>query len=71
MSQEKFAHNFRKLLDENGLNARQLSELTGVSYGRLYKYLSYVGKSGLNASTLETLADFFGVTMDELYRGDL
>ena len=49
----------------------ELSEKSDTLHTQIYNYLNPKKYVSPNATTLERLADALGVTMDELYRGDL
>ena len=49
----------------------ELSEKSDTLHAQIYNYLNPNKYVSPNATTLERLADALGVTMDELYRGDL
>lgn len=61
--------NLRKLMQKAGLNEADLSRKTHIPQATLHKILS--GKTeDPRASTLKTLSDFFGVSIDELLTGN-
>ena len=69
MSMDQFKHNIRKVMARKGVSAKELALRTNISVVSVYAYLSTKNNCGLNASTLELIADALDVTMDELYRG--
>lgn len=61
--------NLRELMKKNGLNEAELSRRTQIPQATVHKILA--GKTGdPRASTLKTLSDFFGITIDELLSGN-
>lgn len=71
MSIPQFKRNLRKLIQRNGMTVLELSEKSDTLHAQIYNYLNPSKYVSPNATTLERLADALGVTMDELYRGDL
>ena len=71
MSVPQFKRNLRKLIQRNGMTVLELSKKSDTLHAQIYNYLSPNKYVSPNATTLERLADALGVTMDELYRGDL
>lgn len=71
MSIPQFKRNLRKLIQRNGMTVLELSEKSDTLHAQIYNYLNPNKYVSPNATTLERLADALGVTMDELYRGDL
>jgi len=65
----KFKKNLIKLMDEQHMSIRELSDKTGLRVKAIYQYRSreYVEP---RASSLYEIAKALGVTMDELYGGD-
>ena len=55
---------FKKLLDEHGVTAYQVSKMTGISTGSLSDWKN--GRSSPKADKLQKIADYFGVTVDYL-----
>src|SRR3990167_9047265 len=61
--------NLRELMKKSGLNEAKLSRATNIPQATVHKILA--GKTeDPRASTLKTLSDFFGVSIDELLSGD-
>src|SRR3989344_5576291 len=61
--------NLRALMRKTNLNEAKLSRATNIPQATVHKILA--GKTGdPRASTLKTLSDFFGVSIDELLSGD-
>lgn len=58
-----FAHNLQRLMDHHGLSQAELARKTGVGQSTLSKLLNTDDPSAMNprSSTVEQLADFFGV----------
>jgi len=71
MALEQFKRNLRRIISERGTSPRELTAKTGIDYAQIYIYMNPNKNTSPNATTLERLADALGVTMDELYRGDL
>lgn len=71
MSVPQFKRNLRKLIQRNGMTVLELSEKSDTLHVQIYNYLNPKKYVIPNATTLERLADALGVTMDDLYRGDL
>ena len=63
-----FSQNLRRLRERRGISRRVLSELCGLSKNMIASYER--GKKIPTGASLECLADFFGVTMDELWGRD-
>jgi len=62
--------NLRRLIDEKNITEAELARRTHIPQPTLHKILS--GKtSDPRASTLKSLADFFGVTIDALLTGNI
>lgn len=62
--------NLRRVMAEKNITEAELARKTGIPQPTLHKILS--GKTGdPRASTLKSLADFFGVTIDALLTGGL
>lgn len=53
-----------QLMKERGINAKQLSQGTGISTGNISDWKS--GKAAPSAKSLAKLSEFFGVTTDYL-----
>lgn len=61
--------NLRELMKKNGLNEAELSRRTRIPQATVHKILA--GKTeDPRASTLKTLSDFFGISIDELLSGN-
>ena len=60
------ASNLRKLRVKHGLSQTDLSDAIGVSYSRISEMEN--GRANPKLSTLEALANVFGVTVSELVR---
>lgn len=60
-----FPGNLRRLRERKGIKRRVLSELCGLSKNMIARYER--GEKIPTVGSLERLADFFGVTMDELW----
>ena len=58
-----FSQNLRRLRERRRISRRVLSELCGLSKNMIAQYER--GKRAPSAESLECLADFFSVTMDE------
>jgi len=71
MSILQFKRNLRKLIQRNGMTVLELAEKSDTLHVQIYNYLNPKKYVSPNATTLERLANALGVTMDELYRGDL
>lgn len=62
-------HNLRVLMKKVGLNEAELSRKTQIPQATMHKILA--GKTeDPRASTLKTLSDFFGISIDELLSGN-
>ena len=62
-------HNLRALMKKAGINEAELSRRTNIPQATVHKILA--GKTeDPRASTLKTLSDFFGISIDELLSGD-
>ena len=61
---EGFPERLRQLRKSQHISQRTLSELCGLSKNAVARYES--GERTPTMPTLEALADFFGVTMDDL-----
>lgn len=61
---EGFPERLRQLRKDRRVSQRTLSELCGLSKNAVARYES--GERTPTMPTLEALADFFGVTMDDL-----
>jgi len=66
----KYASNIRYLRLSHGITQEQMGELLGLK-NKSSLSLIEAGKSGISVENLEKLADFFGVTLDELVKQDL
>lgn len=66
----KYAGNIRYLRLSHGMTQEQMGELLGLK-NKSSLSLIEAGKSGISVENLEKLADFFGVTLDELVKQDL
>lgn len=67
MGIDEFKLNLRRFMKEKNLNAEQLSKISGVCSYSVHSYLRENTYRGLQAYTLERLAEALGVTMDELW----
>ena len=61
-----FPDRLRRLREKRGLNRKELSELCGLEPGSIRKYER--GESIPRSDSLHKIADFFGVSMDELWK---
>ena len=59
--------NLKKLIVDNNLNAIKLSKLTNIPKSTLSDWL--LGNSPKNIAQVKTVADHFGITIDELVFG--
>lgn len=59
-----FKDKFEELLTKTGTTIYQLSKATGISTGQLSDYK--VGRSSPKIDTCIKIADYFGLTLDEL-----
>lgn len=62
------AENIKKLRTENGLTQSELSDICGFSMNAIYNY-----ENNKRTPILENviiLADLFGITLDELVKGE-
>lgn len=66
----KYAGNIRYLRLSHGITQGQMGELLRLK-NKSSLSLIEAGKSGISVENLEKLADFFGVTLDELVKQDL
>lgn len=66
----KYVGNIRYLRLSHGITQEQMGELLGLK-NKSSLSLIEAGKSGISVENLEKLADFFGVTLDELVKQDL
>lgn len=71
MSLQKFKKNLRKLISANDMSYTEVARKSDTALTQIRVYINPKKNASPNATTLERLADVFGVTMDELYRGDL
>ncbi len=62
-----FAARLKRLREESGISIGAMSADTGISAVSIWQYENY--KGGLNAKNLSLIADYFGVTMDYLWKG--
>ncbi len=60
-----FSQNLRRLRERRGIKRKVLSELCGLSKNMISRYER--GERVPPSDVLEQLADFFGVTMGELW----
>jgi len=60
-----FSQNLRRLRERRRISRRVLSELCGLSRNMISRYER--GERVPPSDVLKLLADFFGVTMDELW----
>lgn len=60
-----FSKNLRRLRERRGIKRKVLSELCGLSKNMISRYER--GERVPPSDVLEQLADFFGVTMGELW----
>lgn len=67
-SKRIFANNVNRLLDKSGLDRYQLSDEIDVKYTTLSKWLS--GDTFPRSDALDKIADFFGLTSDQLLKSD-
>lgn len=61
----KFSENLQRLRERRRVSRRVLSELCGLSKNRIARYER--GEQVPTSDALRSLADFFGVSMDELW----
>lgn len=66
----KYAENIRYLRLGHGMIQEQIGELLALK-NKSSLSLIEAGKSGISVENLEKLADFFGVTLDDLVKKDL
>lgn len=66
----RYSDNIRYLRLSHGITQEQMGELLGLK-NKSSLSLIEAGKSGISIENLEKLADFFGVTLDELVKQDL
>lgn len=67
-NQDYLAHNLRRLLDAINITEAELARQTSIPQPTLHKILS--GKTNdPRASTVKSLAEFFGISIDELMTG--
>ena len=66
----KYAENIRYLRLGHGMTQEQIGELLALK-NKSSLSLIEAGKSGISVENLEKLADFFGVTLDDLVKKDL
>ncbi len=59
-----FQENVKKLMDDSGMNQKELSKKTGISEASLCRYLS--GSLVPRMDIVENIAKFFGVSVSEL-----
>lgn len=65
-----YARNLAYLRKKHGMTQQEISELLGYSGKQGYNAIE-TGKVKPTIDTLEKLADFFGVTMDQIVKQDL
>ena len=65
----KFKRNLLRLMEEQHMSIRELSDKTGLRVKAIYQYRSREFVEP-RASSLYEMAKALGVTMDELYGGD-
>jgi SOS-response transcriptional repressor LexA len=69
-SDDVIINNLQQLMFSRRLNEAELSRQTGIAQATLHKIFS--GKTAdPRISTLKLLADFFGITLDDLYLKDI
>lgn len=56
--------NVKRLCRKHGTNITELERSIGIGTGSIYKW----GKSTPNVNAAKLVADFFGITVDELLR---
>ena len=54
--------NVKRLCREHGTNITELEKAVGIGMGSIYKW----GKSSPSVNAVKLVADFFGVTVDEM-----
>ncbi len=54
--------NVKRLCREHGTNITELEKAVGIGTGSIYKW----GKSSPSVNAAKLVADFFGVTVDEM-----
>lgn len=64
MEQDRFAVNLRALRQRQRISGARLGELCGLNKNAVYRYEQGSARPGLDA--LVALADYFGVTLDQL-----
>ena len=69
ISREKQALRLQQLMQEEGLNAAELSRKTGIPKSSISNYLHC--KSGMNLPRAKELGSFFGVDPEWLMGGDI
>lgn len=57
--------NVKRLCREHGTNITELEKAVGIGTGSIYKW----GKSSPSVNAVKLVADFFGVTVDEMLSG--
>lgn len=65
-----YSINIRYLRMRNGITQEQIAELLELKHKSSLSLIES-GKSGISVENLEKLADFFGVTMDQMVKQDL
>ena len=60
--------NYKKLRDERGLNDYQFSKATGIPLSSLYDWKHK--RTSPSIKNAKIISDFFGVSIDELVRGE-
>ena len=66
----KYVGNIRYLRLRHGITQEQIGELLGLKNKNSLSLIE-AGKSGISVENLEKLADFFGVTLEQLVKQDL
>ena len=66
----RYSGNIRYLRLSHGITQEQMEELLGLKNKSILSLIE-AGKSGISIENLEKLADFFGVTLDQMVKQDL
>lgn len=66
----KYAENIRYLRLGHGMTQEQIGELLALKNKNSLSLIE-AGKNGISVENLEKMADFFGVTLDQLVKQDL
>jgi transcriptional regulator with XRE-family HTH domain len=66
---DRFGEKLSTLRKRRGLSRRELSELVDVSQDHIYSIET--GRRSPNSRMVVRIADFFGVTLDQLMRDEL